>query len=71
MTVNPVVGNGLHETDRTAPLKEAVQPAGTVPALKVTALVNPLIPATEIVEVPAVPAVVRAMVAGLADSEKS
>jgi hypothetical protein len=70
-TVNPVAGSGLHETERTAPLKDAVQPAGTVPAANVTVPVNPLTPATEIVEVPAVPTVVRAIVDGLADSEKS
>jgi hypothetical protein len=70
-TVNPAAGNGLHETERTAPLNVAVQPAGTVPAVNVTVPVNPLIPATEMVEVPAVPAVVRAIVGGLADSKKS
>ena len=70
-TVNPVVGNGLHETERTALLNEAVQPVGTVPAVNVTVPANPLVPITEIVEVPAVPAVVRAIVDGLEDSEKS
>ncbi len=71
ITVNPVVGNGLQLTERTAPLNDAVQPVGTVPAVNVTVPVNPLVPATEIVEVPAVPAVVRAIVDGLEDSEKS
>ncbi len=71
ITLNPEEGNGLQLTERTALLKEAVQPAGTVPAANVTVPVNPLIPVTETVEVPAVPAVVRAIVDGLADSEKS
>jgi hypothetical protein len=71
ITVNPVVGNGLHETERTAPLNDAVQPVGTVPAVNVTVPVNPLIPPTDMVEVPAVPAVVRGIGEGLADSEKS
>jgi hypothetical protein len=70
-TVNPVVGNGLQETERTAPENDAVQPTGTAPAVNVTVPVNPFVPVTEMVEVPAVPAVVRAIVAGLADSEKS
>ena len=71
ITVNPVVGNGPQLTERTAPLNDAVQPVGTVPAVNMTVPVNPLVSATEIVEVPAVPAVVRAIVDGLADSEKS
>jgi hypothetical protein len=71
LTVNPAAGNGLQLTDRTAPLNDAVQPAGTIPAVNVTVPVNPLTPATEMVEVPAVPAVARAIVGGLADSEKS
>jgi hypothetical protein len=70
-TVNPLFGNGLHDTDRTAPLNVAVQPVGTVPALNVTVPVNPLIAVTEMVEVPEVPGVVRAIVDGFAESEKS
>jgi hypothetical protein len=70
-TVKPAAGNGLQLTERTAALNVAVQPVGTVPAVNVTVPVNPLIPVTEIVEVPAVPAVVREIVDGLADSEKS
>ncbi len=58
-------------TERTAPLKVAVQPAGTEPALNVTVPLNPLIGLTEMVEVPAVPSAVREIVVGLADSEKS
>ena len=71
ITVNPEEGNGLQLTERTAPLNEAVQPAGTMPAANVTVPVNPLMPVTEMVEVPAVPAVVSAIVEGLADNEKS
>jgi hypothetical protein len=71
ITVNPVVGNGLHETDRTAPLNVAVQPVGTVPAANATVPAKPLTAVTEMVEVPATPAVVRLIVAGFADSEKS
>ena len=71
MTVNPEVGNGLHETDKTAPVKDAVQPVGTVPAVNVTVPAKPLIAVTDMVDVPAVPAVVRAIVDGLADREKS
>jgi hypothetical protein len=71
ITVNPVAGNGLHETERTALLNDPVQPAGTVPAANVTVPENPLMPVTEMVEVPAVPAAVRAIVDGLADNEKS
>jgi hypothetical protein len=55
-------------TERTAPLNVAVQPAGTVPAVKVTAPVKPLIGATVTVEVPVT--VARVAMAG-ADSEKS
>ncbi len=71
ITVNPEEGNGLQEIERTTPLNDAVQPVGTVPAANVTVPVNPLIPVTEMVEVPAVPAVVRAIVDGPADNEKS
>jgi hypothetical protein len=60
----------VHETERTAPVKLAVQPAGTAPAENVTAPANPLIGLTEIVEVPAVPAV-RVIVDGFADKMKS
>jgi hypothetical protein len=70
-TVKLAVGNGLQLTDRTAPLKDPMQPVGTAPAVKVTVPVNPLIPVTMTVEVPATPAVVRLIVAGFADSEKS
>jgi hypothetical protein len=69
VTVNPVAGNGLQLTERTAPLMDAEQLAGAGPAVKVTVPVNPLILVTETVEVPATPAVVRLM--GGADSEKS
>jgi hypothetical protein len=69
--VKPLVGNGLQLTESKAPLKDAVQPVGTVPAENVTVPANPLMEITETVEVPAVPAVVRAIVDGLADSEKS
>jgi hypothetical protein len=55
-------------TDRTAALKDAVQPAGTVPAVKVTVPAKPLIGVTVTVEVPAT--VARVVIAG-ADSEKS
>ena len=70
-TVNPVAGNGLQLTDKTAPVNDAVQPVGTEPAPKLTVPVNPLIPVTEIVEVPAVPAAVNGIVDGLADRVKS
>jgi hypothetical protein len=71
-TVNPVAGNGLHATDRTLPEIVAVQPVGIVPpAVKVTAPVNPLAGVTDMVEVTAVPAVVRAIGDGVADNEKS
>ena len=55
-------------TDRTAPLKLAEHPAGTVPAAKVTVPVNPLIGVTVTVDVPAT--VTRVVIAG-AESEKS
>jgi hypothetical protein len=70
-TVKPEAGNGLQLTESTAPENDAVHPAGTVPAVNVTVPVNPLIPVTEMVEVPAVPAVVRAILDGLAFNEKS
>ena len=41
-----------HVTDNTATLKEAVQPAGTVPALNVTVPAKPLIAVTVTVELP-------------------
>jgi hypothetical protein len=55
-------------TDRTALEKLAVQPAGTVPAVKVTVLAKPLIGVTVTLEVPAT--VARVAIAG-ADNEKS
>jgi hypothetical protein len=55
-------------TESTAPVKLAVQPAGTAPAEKVTVAVNPLIGVTVIVDVPAT--VARVVIAG-ADKEKS
>lgn len=55
-------------TDRTDPLNEAEQPAGTVPAEKVTAPVNPLIGVTVTVEVPAT---VASVVIADAEIEKS
>jgi len=57
-----------HVTDKTAPVKLALQPAGTVPALKVTVPENPLIGVTVTVDVPAT--VARVVIAG-ADKEKS
>ncbi len=57
-----------HVTDRTAPLKEAAQPAGTVPAVNVTVPVNPLIGVTVTVDVPAT--VARVVIEG-ADKVKS
>jgi hypothetical protein len=72
MTVNPLLGSGLHETDRTAPLNDAVQPAGIVPpAVKVTAPAKPLTGVTDMVEVPEGLAVVRAIVDGFGIIEKS
>ena len=55
-------------TDKTAPLKDAVQPTGTVPAAKVTVPAKPLIGVTVTVEVPAT--VASEVMAG-AESEKS
>jgi hypothetical protein len=55
-------------TERTAPLNEAVQPAGTVPAVNVTVPENPLIGVTVTVDVPAT--VASVVIAG-AESEKS
>jgi hypothetical protein len=55
-------------TERTAPENDAVQPTGTVPAVKVTVPANPLIGVTVTVEVPAT--VARVVTAG-ADNEKS
>jgi hypothetical protein len=55
-------------TDNTAPVKLAVQPAGTVPAEKVTVPAKPLTGVTVTVEVPAT--VARVVIAG-AESEKS
>jgi hypothetical protein len=55
-------------TDRTAPLNDAVQPAGTVPAVNVTVPENPLIGVTVTVDVPAT--VASVVIAG-AESEKS
>ncbi len=72
VTVNPVAGSGLQLTERTPPVIDAVQPAGGVlVTARVTVPVKPLIEFTVIVEVPAVPAVVRTIVDGDADSEKS
>ena len=70
-TLNPVTGNGLQLTDKTAATNDAEQPAGTVPALNPTVPVKPLTATTEIVEVPAVPAVVRGIVDGFAERVKS
>jgi len=55
-------------TERTAPLKVAAQPEGTVPAVKVTVPAKPLIGVTVTVDVPAT--VARVVMAG-ADNEKS
>jgi hypothetical protein len=55
-------------TERTAPENDAVQLAGTAPAMKVTEPANPLIAVTVTVEVPAT--VARVVTAG-ADNEKS
>jgi hypothetical protein len=49
-------------TDRTAPEKDAVQPAGTVPAVNVTVPLKLLIGVTATVEVPAT--VARVVMAG-------
>jgi hypothetical protein len=51
-----------HVTDNTAPEKLAVQPAGTVPAVKVTVPAKLLIGVTATVEVPAT--VARVVMAG-------
>jgi hypothetical protein len=55
-------------TESTAPLNVAVHPVGTVPAEKVTVPLNPLVPVTVTVEVPAT--VASVVIAG-AVSEKS
>ncbi len=55
-------------TERTAPLNDAVQPAGTEPAVKVTVPANPLIGVTVTVEVPVT---VASVVMAGAESEKS
>jgi hypothetical protein len=71
-TVNPAEGSGLQVTDRELPEMVAEQPVGCVlVTASVTVPVNPLMFATEIVDVPAVPAAVSEIVAGLADSVKS
>ena len=57
-----------HVTERTAPVKLALQPTGTVPAEKLTVPVKPLIGVIVTVEVPAMVATV--VIAG-ADNEKS
>jgi hypothetical protein len=57
-----------HVTDKTVPVKLAVQPAGTAPAVNVTVPANPLIGVTVTVDVPAT--VAKAVMAG-ADKEKS
>jgi hypothetical protein len=62
--VTPVV----QLAERTAPLKDAVQPAGRVPAVKVTVPLNPLMGVTVTVEVPAT---VASVVMAGADREKS
>jgi hypothetical protein len=49
-------------TERTTPLKDAVQPTGTVPAPKVTVPAKPLIGVTVAVDVPAT--VARVVMAG-------
>jgi hypothetical protein len=71
-TVNDAVGSGLQLTDRVEPVIVAVHPVGSVfVTASVTVPVNPLMFATEIVEVPAVPGVIRLIEAGLELSEKS
>jgi hypothetical protein len=57
-----------HVTNKTAPVKPAVQPAGTVPAVKVTVPEKPLIGVTVTVDVPAT---VASVVMAGADKEKS
>ncbi len=54
--------------ERTAPLKDAVQPVGTVPAVNVTVPVKPLMGVTVTVDVPET--VASVVIAG-ADNEKS
>jgi hypothetical protein len=54
--------------ERTAPLNDAVQPAGTLPAVNVTVPPNPLIDVTVTVDVPVT--VARVVIPG-ADREKS
>jgi hypothetical protein len=63
-TATPVV----QLAERTAPLTEAVQPAGTVPAVNVTTPEKPLIGLTVTVEVPIT---VASVVMAGAESEKS
>ena len=55
-------------TERTAPLNAAAQPVGTVPAMKATVPVNPLIGVRATVDVPVT--VARVVIAG-ADKLKS
>jgi hypothetical protein len=57
-----------HVTDNTAPENDAVQPAGTAPAVKVTVPPNPLIGVTVTVDVPVT--VARVVIVG-ADRLKS
>ena len=71
-TVNPLLGNGLQLTERTAATaKLSVQPDGTVPADRATLPWNPLTGVAVIADVPATPAVVRLIGVGLADRLKS
>jgi hypothetical protein len=71
-TVNPAAGSGLQLTDRVLPERVAVQPVGCVlVTASVTVPENPLMFVTEIVDVPAVPAVVSEIVAGVEARVKS
>jgi len=67
-TLNAGPGDEVQLIEKTAPLNEAVQPAGTVPAVNVTVPLNPLIGVTVTVEVPVT--VASVVIAG-ADNEKS
>jgi hypothetical protein len=70
--MNTVVGSGLQLTERILPETVEVHPVGGVLVTEsVTVPVKPFMLVTVIVEVPAVVAVVRRIVEGLADNEKS
>jgi hypothetical protein len=73
VTVNVLLGSGLQLTDRTFVAEiVSVQPVGGVlVTASETVPEKPLMLVTEIVEVPAVPGVLRTIVDGAADSEKS